>query len=132
MERLFVYGTLLKDFKHDVFLSVKNHMKFEGRGQLKGILYDLGDYPAYAEKSNTNENVKGEVYQIDNPRKVFDILDEYEGLNDKHPEYSRKRKRVQGIGGRNILSWVYVLNKPVNNNLKKIKGGDYRVFAKTR
>lgn len=132
MEHLFVYGTLLNHFKNDTLLSIEKFLKFKSNGYLKGKLYDLGEYPAVVEDADTLDNVKGEVYLINNPDKVFDILDEYEGVNDVEAEYKRKKKLVTLSEGKNIKSWVYVYKKQIEPNLKKIVGGDYVSFMKGR
>jgi gamma-glutamylcyclotransferase (GGCT)/AIG2-like uncharacterized protein YtfP len=42
-EKVFVYGTLRKGFTLHMYLSDK--AKFVGAGTMKGVLYDLGEYP---------------------------------------------------------------------------------------
>ena len=132
MEHLFVYGTLLNHFKNDTLLAVEKFLKFKSNGYLKGNLYDLGEYPAVVEDAGTSEKVKGEIYLINNPEKVFDILDEYEGVNEVEPEYKRKKKVVTLSEGKKIKSWVYVYKKQLEPSLKKIVGGDYISFMKNR
>ena len=132
MEHLFVYGTLLNHFKNDTLLAVEKFLKFKSNGYLKGNLYDLGEYPAVVEDAGTSEKVKGEIYLINNPEKVFDILDEYEGVNEVEPEYKRKKKVVTLNEGKKIKSWVYVYKKQLEPSLKKIVGGDYISFMKNR
>ena len=129
MEHLFVYGTLLRDVQNDVFKSVKPLLTFEDEGYVKGRLFDLGEYPAVVERG-LNTTVKGEVYLIEDPDKVFNILDDYEGIHDPEPEYNRKKKIIRLSEGKNIKSWVYLYAKPINKSIKMIEGGDYLAFIK--
>ena len=86
MEYLFVYGTLLKHFNNEVMRNLNNSLEFVSHGELQGKLIDLGAYPAYVE--DTIGQIKGEVYGIADTKKVFEILDEYEG-----EKYSRKNQQ---------------------------------------
>lgn len=132
MEHLFVYGTLLKDIQSDTFQSVKSFLKFESEGYLKGKLFDLGEYPAVVDDNKTSGKVKGEVYTINNADKVFNILDEYEGIHDPEPEYSRRKKIVAVSKNKNIKSWVYLYAKPMERHIKQIESGDYLAFIKDK
>ena len=127
MDYLFVYGTLLKHFDYEVLQPLQKFLQFKGNGSLKGELYNLGDYPGYIEKAGALHNVKGEVYLITNPEKVFITLDEYEGK-----EYSRKRKLVRLNANKNIRCWVYVYRLKPKPEYEKIMSGDYIAFIRNK
>ena len=73
MERLFVYGTLMKDQRaHDLL----ENSKYLGRACLKGYKkLDLVYYPGIVKDKNSI--VEGEVYEVDEDTK--ERLDIYEG-----------------------------------------------------
>lgn len=127
MEYLFVYGTLLSEFDAEVMPPLQAFMQIKDKGFVKGHLYNLGEYPGFVEVANAAYAIKGEVYYVNNPQKVFAILDKYEG-----PEYSRKRKLVKLQSGKNIRCWVYVyIQKPAPQH-DKILSGDYLAFIRNK
>lgn len=128
MEYLFVYGTLLKDFKHKVLESIKDELTLIGPATVKGELYDLGNYPGYIAGKG---EVKGELYSIKDTHKVFGVLDEYEGLHDAEPEYIRKTVAVMLPGGETVESWIYVYQQP-HHQYKKITDGDYIAWVRNK
>jgi gamma-glutamylcyclotransferase (GGCT)/AIG2-like uncharacterized protein YtfP len=130
MEYLFVYGTLLREIGHEVIQTIAANLKFGDCGHLSGELYDLGAYPALVEASSDADTVKGEVYIVTDAHRVFDMLDEYEGVNDEPPLYSRELKTVVLDNGGEVESWVYIYQQPLSANNKKILNGDYIAFLK--
>ena len=127
-EFLFVYGTLRKAFDNKILLSVSDNLQYVGIGYLKGVLYDLGEYPGMVIDKN-GELVKGEIYKIDENRNlVFQLLDEYEGYyknEKKQSEFLRKKTTIRLRNGGQIDSWVYSFNYHTKDHLKKISTGDY-------
>ena len=123
MEYLFVYGTLLKHFNIDVLKPLQNDILLISEATLEGKLFNLGEYPAYVE--STEGYVKGEVYSIVQPHKVFEVLDEYEG-----EEYSRKLKWVRLNTEEKIRCWVYVYQLTPKPEHEIIMNGDYIAFIR--
>ncbi|NCD70386.1 gamma-glutamylcyclotransferase family protein [Mucilaginibacter agri] len=130
MEYLFVYGTLLKDFKHKARFPVEEHLQFISEATVKGALYDLGNYPGYVEEPTGD--VKGEIYLVSEIDKVFEILDEYEGLFDNEPEYIRKKKEIEIPNGETIESWIYIYQQAIRPEHKRIMNGDYLAFIRNK
>jgi gamma-glutamylcyclotransferase (GGCT)/AIG2-like uncharacterized protein YtfP len=125
MEYLFVYGTLLKHFNIDVLKPLQDSLQLVSEATLKGKLFNLGAYPAYVESAEGS--VKGEVYSISEPHKVFEVLDEYEG-----EEYSRKLKWVRLNTGEKIRCWIYVYQLSPKPEHKIIMNGDYIAFISNK
>jgi gamma-glutamylcyclotransferase (GGCT)/AIG2-like uncharacterized protein YtfP len=96
-------------------------MKFVGKGELLATLFDIGEYPAIIPAKQENEMVEGDIFEISHTRKVFKILDEYEGFykNDlKNSEYLRKKSIIHLENGKNVTAWVYWYNFSVENKPK--------------
>jgi gamma-glutamylcyclotransferase (GGCT)/AIG2-like uncharacterized protein YtfP len=127
MEYLFVYGTLLQDFNHKVRQEIEEHLQFISKATIKGALYDLGNYPGYVEE--LAGDVQGELYLVNEIDKVFKVLDEYEGLFNDEPEYSRKKIAVQLPGGENVESWIYIFQQQLRPEHKRIIDGDYIAYV---
>ncbi len=127
MEYLFVYGTLLSHFNNDAIGPVAVLMQYEGKGKLKGKIFDLGAYPALITSADEKNDVQGEVYQLALIEKVFAALDEYEG-----DEYRRELLKVQLEGGKEIKCWVYVYEPELDKNVIQIIGGDYLAYIRNK
>ncbi|MFD1256261.1 gamma-glutamylcyclotransferase family protein [Mucilaginibacter terrae] len=127
MDYIFVYGTLLKHFENEVLKLLQYSLQLKVGGCIKGELYDLGQYPGFVEKAHNGQMVKGEIYHVLQPEKVFAILDEYEG-----EEYSRKKKLVRLDTHKNIRCWVYVYRQKPGPGHKKIISGDYLAYIRNK
>lgn len=83
MTKLFVYGTLKKGYANH---HVLDGAKFVCNGVLpKAVLYSLGGFPGLQRTSSIEDEVVGEIYEID--ERVLERCDRLEG----HPSfYCRK------------------------------------------
>jgi gamma-glutamylcyclotransferase (GGCT)/AIG2-like uncharacterized protein YtfP len=127
MDYLFVYGTLLSHFNNAALRPIADWMQYEGRGKLKGKIFDLGAYPALITSANEGDHVQGEVYKLASTQKVFAALDEYEG-----EEYRREMHVVQFKSGKTVGCWVYVYQPEPDNNVIQIIGGDYLAYIRNK
>ena len=123
---LFVYGTLRNDYDLKLKGMVSKDMEYIGKAKVDASLYDLGKYPgAVKEKSNNNE-VVGDVFLVNDPIKIFKILDKYEGET-----FSRKKDHVKLRSGKLVNAWVYWYNlKPNKDRIIKYK--DYMNYLKKK
>lgn len=129
MEKIFVYGSLRKDFwNHDKVL--KNRVKHIESGCIKGFsLYHLpAGYPAII---SGNDIVHGEICTLSNDKhlKSIDLLEGYTGNSEKDL-YIRKKKPVLLSTGKEELCWVYLYinEKHVRNKGKYIAHGDWKKY----
>jgi gamma-glutamylcyclotransferase (GGCT)/AIG2-like uncharacterized protein YtfP len=124
---LFVYGTLRKGFGLHLSDEIKDDLVYVGGATINGELYDIGEYPAALPSPEKDSKISGEIYLLLHPRKVFKILDEYEGYdreNIEKSEYYRKKESLELDNGKRIDAWVYWYNFPVKGK-KRIKTKDY-------
>jgi len=126
--RIFVYGTLRRDPRHEMFHLFAKHARYLGEATVPGRLFDLGDYPGMLH-GESSVRVVGEVYEIV-PEMWDDIirqLDEYEGCSPSDPaphEYRRDVVNARLEGGQVLSAWAYVLNR-WPTNMPEIRSGDY-------
>lgn len=76
-DKIFVYGTLMKDFRnYNKYL--KNHVLKIEKGYVKGKLYHMPylDFPALIDG---DEIIQGEVLTIDDIKTILPLVDEMEG-----------------------------------------------------
>jgi gamma-glutamylcyclotransferase (GGCT)/AIG2-like uncharacterized protein YtfP len=128
---LFVYGTLRKGYDLKLKGRVAGELEYVGRAKVGGTMYDIGQYPGAVKGKNNNEIV-GEVFLVNNPDKVFKVLDKYEGYKESAEstsEFVRKKNRVQLRSGKTINAWIYWYNEDLAGK-QKIKYKDYLNYLK--
>ena len=116
-EFLFVYGSLLSNAR-DRLGSVERrvlrwHARRMGLATRPGKLHDLGGYPGLATSRRVSTAVLGgvvygEVWRIIDGRRVWPLLDAYEGLDGASPEYARERAAVRLVSGHFLTAWIYL------------------------
>ena len=124
---LFVYGTLRSKIDIPVKQEIAKHWQLIGASEVKGKLYDMGDYPAAVPAdSGDNSTIEGEVYLINEPTPVFAVLDKYEG-----EAYTRKLEPVKLPDGREVQAWVYWYTNPVTGKTR-ITDNDYLKYREKK
>lgn len=108
--RLFVYGTLNEPEALTRLLGSRERWREVGSGCVRGMLFDLGDYPGLVASESTHDQVRGMVIELADPEIALTRLDAYEGVHDGL--YVRTEMPVRLEGGRSVNAWVYVYNRP--------------------
>jgi gamma-glutamylcyclotransferase (GGCT)/AIG2-like uncharacterized protein YtfP len=127
---LFVYGTLLQN-DNQFAMYLNRHCNFITPGRIKGLLYDIGEYPGLVINTNA-QYVSGSIYQVNNAE-VLTEIDRYEGVgaDEEQPNlYLRVSHPIETADGP-INAWVYVYNLPVAG-LPQIYSGDYIEYLKQK
>lgn len=124
-EYLFVYGTLRNGYNLKLKDRVAGELEYIGKAKVDASLYDLGRYPG-AVKDEGKHEVVGDVYLINNPDKVFKVLDKYEG-----DEFKREKDKVRLRSGKAVDAWVYWYNQKPEGR-PKIRHKDYFNYLKTK
>ncbi len=132
-DKLFVYGTLLKDLGHPMAKKLQEESDFLGKGYFRGRLFDIGEYPAAVLAEMGETKVIGEIYSLHHPKETLRWLDAYEGIGEgelKPWEYERKVANVfLQKEGRWVDCWVY-LYALVCDQLISIPGGNYYIYKR--
>lgn len=124
---IFVYGSLRSGFKHPAYEYISRYFTLLGNAKVKGILYDLGDYPA-AKPTEEEKYIVGEIYQIKNEDEfnwAIGQLDDYEGITveeDETPLYCRETATVFWNDNA-VTAWMYWY-KGDTNKKPIIESGD--------
>ncbi|MES2647764.1 MAG: gamma-glutamylcyclotransferase family protein [Bacteroidota bacterium] len=123
--QLFVYGSLRKGFEHPVFKYVSDYFHFVDHGKVKGILYDLGEYPA-ALPTDDERFITGELYSIKEPSEfayAIAQLDDYEGINPEEGN-SLYRRELTAVytDERTTTAWVYWYNREIGTEPVIVSG----------
>ena len=128
-EFIFFYGTLRKGYPHNPHKSLIDSLQFVNFGTIEGDLYDIGSYPG-AIKRKGKGKIVGDVFLLDNPEEVLNLLDKYEGYSShkvNESEFMRTRCRVSLNSGENLNAWVYLYNLETGDK-SRIKSGDYLIY----
>jgi gamma-glutamylcyclotransferase (GGCT)/AIG2-like uncharacterized protein YtfP len=122
---LFVYGTLL-DNNNSYGAYLQQHCSLLQPGKLKGRLYDIGDYPGAIADVGSDQYVHGSIYLMDEPEKILEFIDDYEGFGDDQtqPNLFIRIQAVIETDTSKVECWVYVYNLPVEH-LPRIRSGRY-------
>jgi gamma-glutamylcyclotransferase (GGCT)/AIG2-like uncharacterized protein YtfP len=132
--RLFVYGSLRKGFEHPVFKYVSDYFHFVSHGKVKGILYDLGEYPA-ALPTEGERYITGELYEIKEPATfsyAIAQLDDYEGINPEEGSSLYRRELASIYTEKGITkAWVYWYNGEIGTE-PIIESGDMLQYLKEK
>ena len=129
---VFFYGTLMTPFNRTAQLHLDHHLMFRGRGTIAAALFDLGIYPAAV--PDVDSCVRGEIYEMINPRIVLDSLDELEGYRAGEPEtslYTRAVTTVTVEDGSRVDAWAYFYNAPLGR-AERIPSGDYLEYLRVK
>jgi gamma-glutamylcyclotransferase (GGCT)/AIG2-like uncharacterized protein YtfP len=120
-EYLFTYGTLRPGRAPKQIAASVAEMRLLGAGHVRGILYDLGQYPgAVLDADIAEENVsaaariEGFVFELPPGPDILRKLDEYEEFDPASPESSlfiRILHPVKLDSGATLMCWVYVYNR---------------------
>jgi len=127
---IFFYGTLMRTFPLRASAGIDDWLEYVGSGRVAGSLFDLGSYPGLIIDSDSE--VRGEVYRILDPFKLFDRVDTIEDYRATAPsegEYVRQRMTAILDDGRAIIVWGYVYNQRLPS-FGRIECGDYRYYVK--
>lgn len=124
---LFSYGTLQPSLAPREIASVVSALRRVGKGTVRGVLFDLGQYPGIVQQK-AGGAVKGTVFELPDDPTVLKKLDEYEGFDPCRPGESlfiRKPGFVQLANGQRKKCWLYIYNKPTSQ-ARLISNGQYR------
>ena len=125
--RLFVYGTLMRDFDHPMARMLSRNADFLGAARCRGRLYLVKHYPGLVLSDDEGDAVHGEVYRLHQPEALIAEFDMYEACGEGFPEptqYIRQMLPVTLEGGETLEAWTYIYNWPVSE-LKRIESGRF-------
>lgn len=125
MEHLFVYGTLRPGSRHPMAKFLAEHARHIGPAEMPGRLYDLGRYPGMTDAQDADDQVKGDVFQIEDAIQVLGRLDEYEGVTGDAPRLFERKSGIAKLeDGSKLTAWFYEYQGATRSE-GRIWSGDY-------
>ena len=125
---LFLYGTLLPHRAPSEIAHTVERLRLRGDGAVKGVLYDLGDYPGAILDDSADNYVHGTVLEIPVDEESLHELDAYEDFDPQHEKASlfvRVLHPVKLSTGEILKCWIYVYNADLSA-ASMIPGESYR------
>lgn len=102
MERhLFVYGTLRRPARIPIARALHSNSVFIGPAKVGAKKYRIGRYMAMV--LSKKAFVDGEIFRIRDPKRLFALLDQYEGA-----DYRRIIVKASTDSGKFIRCWAYL------------------------
>jgi gamma-glutamylcyclotransferase (GGCT)/AIG2-like uncharacterized protein YtfP len=126
-DRLFVYGTLMRDFDHPMAQLLSRSAEFIGEARCAGRLYLVKHYPGLVLSDAADELVFGELYRLTQPEALLREFDMYEACGEgfaEPTEYIRRILPVTLQDGAVAEAWTYLYNWPVAH-LPRIASGRF-------
>ncbi|MEO7313035.1 MAG: gamma-glutamylcyclotransferase family protein [Chitinophagaceae bacterium] len=131
---LFVYGTLRRGVEISINKEIGGDVEWVSKSEIKGALYDIGEYPGATKSPGNKSTIRGDIFRLNNAKKVLKTLDAYEGFYpDKlsTSEYLRKKESIEMDNGEILDVWVYWYNLPVEGK-QRIRHKDYLQYLKKK
>jgi gamma-glutamylcyclotransferase (GGCT)/AIG2-like uncharacterized protein YtfP len=110
---LFLYGTLLAEKTPDEVAGALKSLRRIGPAEVRGRLYDFGEYPGAILGLSSKTVIQGQVFELPAARTILAALDRYEEFDPANKEDSlfvRTRTRAKLTNGDQVNCWVYVYN----------------------
>ena len=127
LDRLFVYGTLMRGFDHPMAQLLSRGADLIGEARCQGRLYLVTHYPALVLSGDPADVVFGELYRLRAPNELLREFDMYEACGEgfaEPTEYVRQMLAVT-LGDEAVSeAWTYVYNWPVAR-LARIASGRF-------
>ncbi len=133
--QLFVYGSLRSGFHSAAYEYISRFFTFTGEAKVKGVLYDMGEYPA-AVPTTEDKFIVGELYSITNEAEfswAIGQLDDYEGVaaeDDEEKLYYRDLADIL-INDSITRAWMYWYNGDVSGR-PQIESGDVLQYIRDK
>jgi gamma-glutamylcyclotransferase (GGCT)/AIG2-like uncharacterized protein YtfP len=123
---LFVYGSLRSGFRSHMYEYISRYFTLLGEAKVKGLLYDLGSYPAGV-PTKEETYITGELYTIRHPDEfgwAIGQLDDYEGVNVAFDEVQLYRRELTEAvcNGKKYPAWIYWYNGSVSGKTVIVSG----------
>lgn len=111
---LFTYGTLQPGLAPADMAAAVDTLQPVGEGWVRGVLYDLGEYPGAVLDDCSESRIYGRVFRLPEDAEVLRELDAYEEFYPEAPaasQFVRRRCSVTLASGGELGCWIYVYNR---------------------
>ncbi len=133
---LFVYGSLRRGLRSPAYEYIGPFFDYIGIAKVKGILYDMGDYPVALPAPDSNNYLVGELYRLKNDEQydwAFAQLDDYEGVLTEPGETAAYYRKIVPVyyNDEVIAAYIYWYNGQVTGK-PVVSSGDVLVYIQEK
>jgi len=113
---------------------LRSHSQFIGEGFTKGRLYDLGSFPGMVcDEQEDSKKVFGQVYQLNAPQKVWEVLDHYEMIDPNQLDKNMYRRRLCEVQVGNKIYECHTYHFQLScEGFRQILSGDYIAYLNAK
>ena len=125
LDRVFVYGTLMRGFDHPMSRLLSAGADFLGTATCRGRLYLIAHYPGLLHSDDAADIVHGELYRLRDVAELMAVLDDYESIGPSFEPptlYLRETVPVTLADGSVVEAWTYIYNRPVDEAKRIVSG----------
>ncbi len=125
LDRVLVYGTLMRGFDHPMSKLLSAGADFLGQATCRGRLYMVAHYPGLLHSDDAGDVVHGELYRLRNVAELMAALDDYESVGPGYEPptlYLREVVPVTLGDGELMEAWTYIYNSPVDETKRIVSG----------
>jgi gamma-glutamylcyclotransferase (GGCT)/AIG2-like uncharacterized protein YtfP len=125
LDRVFVYGTLMRAFDHPMSRLLSDGADFLGDASCRGKLYMVQHYPGLLHSDDAADVVFGELFRLRNVSELMAALDDYESCGPGYEPptlYLREIVPVTLGDGTLVGAWTYIYNRPVDEAKRIVSG----------
>jgi gamma-glutamylcyclotransferase (GGCT)/AIG2-like uncharacterized protein YtfP len=125
LDRVFVYGTLMRGYDHPMSKRLSAEAEFLGEASCRGKLYMIAHYPGLLHATDANDIVFGELFRLRDVEEMMALLDDYEHVGPDHDPpllYLREMLPVTLGEGKVTEAWTYIYNRPVDETKRIVSG----------
>ena len=125
LDRVFVYGTLMRGFDHPMSKLLAASADFLGAASCPGRLYMIAHYPGLLRATAPGDVVSGELFRMREPAGLLVTLDDYESIGPGYEPptlYLREALPVTLADGSVHEAWTYIYNRPVDEAKRIVSG----------
>ena len=125
---LFAYRTLRPGLAPQEIAHIVRQLREVGNGVVRGILYDLGDYPGAILDPLSEFEILGTVFALPQDEEVLRRIDAYEAFHPESPEMSLFLRMICPVKvdtGMTLPCWIYVYNGSTDG-ARLVKEGQFR------
>ena len=121
------YGSLMRGLGGLETLGVTERVRYLGRCEIAGRLFDLGEYPGLVRATG---RVQGELFEVGDARTLA-ALDRFEGFDRADVANSYYLREEVRLLSPDRTAMVYVYNREVGG-LSPVASGDWRAYLALR
>mgnify|MGYP000179398133 CR=1 FL=1 len=112
---------------------LQSQSQFIGKGFTKGSLYDIGSFPGMVYDEEASGQVYGQVFQLMEAQKVWDVLDPYEMIDPNRLDKNMYRRQLCEVQVEDKTYTCHTYHFQLSTEgFRQILSGDYLAYLNAK